>query len=323
MLPISILENTDHSIVYEIPAGKPNPSQKYSLAEETQDRVYQEAYKGNTCWYYTLNFIRNRIGKVPSDELLKEREIEKLSSVRRKAQTAHENSLPAIANQLQGEIGMRMLKGIDVEKAKWYIKNRAIIQPILETPETLDGAPSLFPFIEEFLREGKCKNMHEFLFNKKSVKRNEINIEFLSKFNINPEQFYGVQPALGRLEDRAHLLARIGLVHRMRFVVPALIVPTVVAAVVTVVLDGNGTGCWFCWAGPRGTDRLPGNCVRGNRAHQRPGDRMGRRQPTRGLGDRDQTVGVGRRVLLLRRDPRLRAVPQRSRGPADRVLMKR
>jgi hypothetical protein len=56
----------------------------------------------------------------------------------------------------------------------------------------------------------------------------------------------------------------------MRFVVPALIVPTVVAAVVTVVLDGNGTGCWFRWAGPRGTDRLPGNCVRGNRTHQRP-----------------------------------------------------
>jgi len=60
---------------------------------------------------------------------------------------------------------------------------------------------------------------------------------------------YGVQPALRRLEDRAHLLARIALVHRMRFVVPALIVPTVVAAVVTVVLDGNGTGCWFRWAG--------------------------------------------------------------------------
>jgi hypothetical protein len=35
----------------------------------------------------------------------------------------------------------------------------------------------------------------------------------------------------------------------MRLVVPALIVPTVVAAVVTVVLDGNGTGCWFRWAG--------------------------------------------------------------------------
>ena len=103
---------------------------------------------------------------------------------------------------------------------------------------------------------------------------------------------YGVQPALRRLEDRAHLLARIPLVQRMRFVVPALIVPTVVAAVVTVVLDGHGTGCWFGWAGPRGTDRLPGNCVRGNRAHQHPGDRMGRRQPTRGLGDRDQTVGA-------------------------------
>jgi hypothetical protein len=60
---------------------------------------------------------------------------------------------------------------------------------------------------------------------------------------------YGVQPALGKLEDRAHLLARIALVRRMRIVVPALIVPTVAAAIVTVVLDGNGVGCWFRWAG--------------------------------------------------------------------------
>jgi uncharacterized membrane protein len=60
---------------------------------------------------------------------------------------------------------------------------------------------------------------------------------------------YGVQPALGRLEDRAHLLARIALVHRMRFVVPALIIPTVVAAIVTVVLDGTNVGCWFRWTG--------------------------------------------------------------------------
>src|SRR6476620_11220035 len=59
---------------------------------------------------------------------------------------------------------------------------------------------------------------------------------------------------------------RIGLTdsHASRWctecvVVPALMVPTVVAAVVTVVLDGNGTGCWFGWAGPPGTDRFPGN----------------------------------------------------------------
>ena len=52
-----------------------------------------------------------------------------------------------------------------------------------------------------------------------------------------------------RLEDRAHLLARLALVRRLRVLVPALIIPTVAAAIVTVVLDGAGVGCWFRWVG--------------------------------------------------------------------------
>jgi hypothetical protein len=42
---------------------------------------------------------------------------------------------------------------------------------------------------------------------------------------------YGVQPALTRLPDQPHVLARQALVRRLRVVVPILIVPTVLPAV--------------------------------------------------------------------------------------------
>lgn len=188
MLPLSILEKTDNSVLYEIPAGKPNPRQNCTVGEDQRDRVMQSAYKSNTCWYYTLNFIRNRIGKAPCEQLSKEREIERLCSLRRKAQTEHENSLPAVANQLQNQLGSVALSYIDLTQAQFLIENGEKLQPILETPEALEGRPSLFPFIAEFLDQEQCKNMHEFLLMKKFNTWNEINIQFLSNFNLNVEQ---------------------------------------------------------------------------------------------------------------------------------------
>ncbi|WP_432994137.1 anthrone oxygenase family protein [Dactylosporangium sp. CA-233914] len=59
---------------------------------------------------------------------------------------------------------------------------------------------------------------------------------------------YGVQPALRTLDDRAHIQARVALVRTLRIVVPAVMLPTVAAAVaVLAVADGPG-GAWR-WAG--------------------------------------------------------------------------
>jgi len=41
MLPLSILERTDNSILYEILAGKPNPNQKCTDDVDTRDRIEQ------------------------------------------------------------------------------------------------------------------------------------------------------------------------------------------------------------------------------------------------------------------------------------------
>jgi uncharacterized membrane protein len=60
---------------------------------------------------------------------------------------------------------------------------------------------------------------------------------------------YGVQPALTSLDDLPHLRARQALVRRLRVVVPALMVPTVLLAVVTVIVGGTGAGFGFRVAG--------------------------------------------------------------------------
>ena len=60
---------------------------------------------------------------------------------------------------------------------------------------------------------------------------------------------YGVQPSLTALPDLPHLLARQALVRRLRVVVPALMVPTVLLAVAALIVGGTGPGCWFRVAG--------------------------------------------------------------------------
>ena len=60
---------------------------------------------------------------------------------------------------------------------------------------------------------------------------------------------YGVQPALSRLDDFSHIRARQALVRRMRWVVPAIMVPTVLVAILVVIVGGLGPGCWFRIAG--------------------------------------------------------------------------
>ncbi|MET8848887.1 DUF1772 domain-containing protein [Amycolatopsis sp. NPDC004625] len=52
---------------------------------------------------------------------------------------------------------------------------------------------------------------------------------------------YGLHPALSRLDEHAHLLARQALVRRLRVVVPIVMLPAAaLAAAVLVVVDGPG-----------------------------------------------------------------------------------
>ena len=113
---------------------------------------------------------------------------------RRKAHTAHEDSLPAIADQLHTEMGLKALQNIDVAKGQFMMDNKAIIQPQIETAATLEGRPSLFPFIEEFLKRKKMQsNIHEFLLNKKFTGLHYIDLNFLKNCGIKVEEAFKTQ----------------------------------------------------------------------------------------------------------------------------------
>ncbi len=56
---------------------------------------------------------------------------------------------------------------------------------------------------------------------------------------------YGVQPALNALEDRAHLLSRMALVRKLMIVVPSIMAPTVIVALIVVFTGGTGAGFIF------------------------------------------------------------------------------
>jgi hypothetical protein len=60
---------------------------------------------------------------------------------------------------------------------------------------------------------------------------------------------YGLQPAIAKLDDKAHIQARVALVKRLRFVVPAIMVPTVILAILALTLTDSGSGILFRWLG--------------------------------------------------------------------------
>jgi uncharacterized membrane protein len=60
---------------------------------------------------------------------------------------------------------------------------------------------------------------------------------------------WGVHPALSALPDRSHIEVRLALVRRLRVLVPAIILPTVVVGGVVLALAPGGPGCVLRWAG--------------------------------------------------------------------------
>jgi uncharacterized membrane protein len=60
---------------------------------------------------------------------------------------------------------------------------------------------------------------------------------------------YGVRSPLASLEDRPQTLLRQALIRRLRVLVPAIFVPTILLGAAVTVLDGFGPGFVFRFAG--------------------------------------------------------------------------
>ncbi len=215
-LPINILQTNNNCILYEVISGKPNREQPCTIEEDTRGRVFQSAVKGNACWYYTFNFLRQRIGKNPCVQLLESREIEKNCSSRNKKQIEHSKSLPSLAVKLHSDQEVKdTLKNFSKEKAFNLLDEKT--KADFETPESLDGRPSLYPFILEFVCQNKHSNLYEFLLHYSYEKRNQINENFLKQFGLEPEKLYDSQIKATSEEHRNVSWTDCNIIHKAAF----------------------------------------------------------------------------------------------------------
>lgn len=166
---LTILEKSDDSIIYELPSGKPNPRQECKSGYEQRERVMQSAQKGFTCWYYASNYLRDRIGKYPSQHFVREREKEKICSEYRKALTRLSNVLP---------VDMKLIGSPEFERTYECIelRHKGTMQP---------DCPKIAAFLEEFFNDtsGRFKNANQFAIYKVCSLEDPLHLDLLKKLN--------------------------------------------------------------------------------------------------------------------------------------------
>ena len=123
------LHNSDAFILYEMPAGKPDPHGPCGLCplpsgSQLPVRVLQTGSKDSVCWYYVMNFLRQRVGKNPCETHKPQREIEMRVSHLRKAHSRLEKSLPSITNQLHAKGAQELLTNIWMCVSIWTMRQQ-------------------------------------------------------------------------------------------------------------------------------------------------------------------------------------------------------
>jgi uncharacterized membrane protein len=59
---------------------------------------------------------------------------------------------------------------------------------------------------------------------------------------------FGVQPAISRLQDTAHILARQALIKRLRILVPCIMLPGFVMTILVLIFSNSASGYFYRWA---------------------------------------------------------------------------
>lgn len=209
MISVHALMNRENFILYQLRAGKPDPTLECKveyLENDTRARVKQQPHKQSTCWYYALNMIRERIGKHPSDEVLSKRKIEKLCSERRKQITLCEASLPAIFNYLSSM--KDAFSSFNHIKAKELLEEQDILARFFETEEMLENKPSPRFIFQNFYSQTIYKNLYDYMWYVRSDKRSVINAEFFKDTGYQPASLYKEAQLNDPVNYRANLGSR-------------------------------------------------------------------------------------------------------------------
>lgn len=157
-MSLRILEKTSTSIIYEMPPGKPDPSQACSIGEDTRERVFQSARKGGHCAYYAFNFLRDRIGKYPAPELEEKRAVEKACSDYRKSIDLFNKKMGCSLSDLHSSENQQRL-ALTKDEARSFIANNI-------GKKADDRCKLALTQMSEFIRDKRFTNFSDFLINR-------------------------------------------------------------------------------------------------------------------------------------------------------------
>jgi hypothetical protein len=174
---------------YLLEPGKPDPNVYWERGEE-RPRIEQSPQKGPTCWYYAMNLLRERIGKLFSPECQKAREIEEKCSLLRKNITHLENERELIVQFLES--------ANENPNHKWAwrilpaLERRVIIESEKKdlSPEDIEEMKTLIHRIQRFCAQMRSDDLSEYFLNYYKKEYCRIQYQFIKTMGFDPAVMY-------------------------------------------------------------------------------------------------------------------------------------
>lgn len=182
--PIAQIEQK--SIVYTTLPGKPDASMPRPVGPDNRPRVTQKAAVGKQFCYYTINLLRERIGKNAPEALAEMRRIEMICSQYRKQLTKHMVEVPEVSQLILISSVAEFFKSIKKS-------NIAFLLPQLMTSISYlssDAQNQIKNFLPKFAAQNKFDNLHDYFYEIRFNQKARYENEFLQKLGISAEQIY-------------------------------------------------------------------------------------------------------------------------------------
>lgn len=199
---LRILSRTSSCVLYEVMPGK-SARQATCLCKEPQEaRIIQPRQKGGTCWYYTFNYLRQRVGKGAEGCEMHQsmREVEKAVSKVRKDITKYENDLrwygeidhnqklKSFLMTIDREFAINLINENEINKNNLFQKKFAESYGLENLSNLKGGARFLIiarhQLYEELKKFSKTpldeiNNFHGFLVQKRDLGKSDIKDNYL------------------------------------------------------------------------------------------------------------------------------------------------
>lgn len=205
VLTLRVLEYTQQSIVYELPPGKPDPHFPCMEGVDNRPRVRQSVQKGDSCAYYTINRIRQRIGASPTTEALKKaRQLEQICSLWRKKITRLYLEFPYSDEYL---FSARAETELATNHAKifYHLISGGADRDAQSVPES--KGRTMKALLQAFLQQDQYKLFYQFLREEYASQSMAINRWFLSQLSPPSLQFIENRCKEGNVSTQTQIIA--------------------------------------------------------------------------------------------------------------------